>query len=348
MTKLTISFYGHGIDGRGGVSREVVLDTVQPTAIAPTETRFAWICPTGNSNLDAAARRYDGTLSYVIQQEGRSLAVASALYAVQRDTRSGPPADVKIKLEEGHAVDAANAEKLIKIITLMGRAFEKEFVRDWALQTSRSGKFEDVCDRIVTDHAAQIGQLATVDVSSRSNHRLAAKVSLGRDSYTAARHLPNSFEGVGEYGAALRDITLAQFIAFQDGNDPTPVVVVGNEAAQLLSERMAVTKIYQTERALFADVLGALQTPLEPTPAPAPVEPLPVEAKVAPVVETFEAAKELTADARYGIVMEHIKALATASKDKGPDGKAARQALTKITGHFATAIEVYNNKGPGK
>jgi hypothetical protein len=145
----------------------------------------------------------------------------------------------------------------------------------------------------------------------------------------------------------MRDVARARLIAFLDGNDPTPVVIVGNEAAQLLSERMAITKINPVERAQFADVPGALQVAADPEPAPA--APQPVAEKVAPIAETLAAAKaELTADERYATVMEHITALAIASKDRGPDGEAARKALTKITGHFAVAIDVYTNNGPGK
>lgn len=334
MTKLTVSFFAHGIDGHGGVSREVILDTAQPASFAPTNTRTAWICPKGNSNLDVAARRYDETLSYVIQQEDRSLAVAAALYAVQKDTRGGPPADVKIKLEEGHAVDAANAEKLIDIVTSMGRAFENEFVREWLLQSSRNGTFDVVCDRIVTDHAAQIGQLTTVDVSQRNDHRLSARVRLDGDSYRVAQHLPKSFETTDDYRDALRDIALDRLIHFQNAQDQMPIVIVGDEAAELLSKRMTITKISPVDKRQLARTLAAAQPAVE---------------KTAPVAETFaQAAEVLTADAHYAIIMKHLTELAKASKDRGPDGADAREKILALTRTFAGGIAVLKANGPNK
>lgn len=351
MTKLTISFYGREIDRRGNYSFEALVDTETPNSFHKTFNDVVCIGPASNSPLATGQRHgYDQTFVYVVQQEGNSLAVAAAMYTKMGDTRGGMPADVKIVLEEAASVDEANAEKLVDLLHSMATAYEAEFIRDGLLQSSRNGSFDLVCARILKEHALQIGNIKCRNVSTDPTHRLAktAPVIYGQDGYKTARRLPNAYANAADYQRALRNLAVQTLIDFERTSGP-PAVLASEANAALLSERLAIVDIAPAVATLFSPAKAALQVPSKPEPEPAPAAPQLVAEKAAPIAETFTAAKaELTADERYAKVMEHITALAIASKDRGPDGEAARKALTKITGHFAVAIDVYKNNGPGK
>jgi hypothetical protein len=283
------------------------------------------LMPNSPLNVDNKSCAESG-LGYLIEQKGPNLVVGGLLFLVNADSRGIVPTSIRIKFPKTYIPQ--NAADAVRLITKMTGLLEKVIVdpTDRYRRVARQPSFQDLM-QILIESKSEIDRVVQTIQQCPEGSRFRTLVSTQSDYRNINVLSFTGQETVEERGLALEQVAQKRLHDFINGSIPT------NYDATLSPAQFQSLTRYETRNQNILPAMAAM--------ASAVTSPIIKEDFMQAQKDAFARVDQIAAGARPG-----IDKLISLAGDKGPDGAAARETLTKLAAEIKGALETpAANKG---